>query len=189
MKVDNLTLVEAMLYEKPFEIIRKRHYHEFDTYFSFADPAQGRLRYREDEFVNEDGSVNNVRSRLTLVGEAAETEQLSDEQVMLSRSRYFAPASHSLRFYTEYFKPDSTSEIEKDRVRYLVKFEGTEFFVNLDTVRKPQLGKFVEVKSRTWSRQDAANKTTSMRRLIERLGLADRQLLHEDYIHLVEAKK
>ena len=189
MKVDNLALVEALLFEEPFEIIRKRHYHEYDTYFKFSDPSQGRLRYREDEFIGEDGSVSNVRSRLTLIGETTETEQVCDDQVMLSRSRYIAPASHSLRFYTEYFRPESTSEIEKDRVRYLVKFEGTEFFVNLDTVTKPQLGKFVEVKSRTWSRQDAANKTQSMHRLIERLGLADQQLLPNDYIHLVEAKE
>jgi 5-methylthioadenosine/S-adenosylhomocysteine deaminase len=47
------------------------------------------------------------------------------QNVLLSRSRYFAPATHSLRFYTEYFKPIKTIEIEKDRLRYLIEFEGT----------------------------------------------------------------
>ena len=188
MKVDNLDLVEASLFEAPIQIIRKRHYHEYDTYFKFADSTQGRLRYREDEFIGEDGNVTNVRSRLTLIGETAESNQVGDSQAMLSRSRYFAPATHSLRFYNEYFKPDGATEIEKNRVRYLVKFEDTEFFVNLDTLTKPKLGKFVEVKSRTWSRQDATTKTRTMRRLIERLGLADQVPMHDDYIHLVEMK-
>ena len=44
---------------------------------------------------------SNVRSRLTLIG--AHEHHLP--QVLLSRSRYFAPATHSLRFYREYFKP------------------------------------------------------------------------------------
>ncbi|MGB4595036.1 MAG: amidohydrolase family protein [Anaerolineaceae bacterium] len=189
MKVDSLELIEASLFEAPLQIIRKRHYHEYDTYFKFSDPTQGRLRYREDEFIGEDGNVTNVRSRLTLIGEAADSNHIGDSQAMLSRSRYFAPASHSLRFYNEYFKPDGATEIEKNRVRYLVKFEGTEFFVNLDTVTKPKLGKFIEVKSRTWSRQDAENKTQSMRRLIEILGLTNQELMLDDYIHLAESKE
>lgn len=185
MKVDDLTKVEALLFEAPLKVIRKRHYSEFDTYFRFTDPSQGQLRYREDEFIAEDGTVSNVRSRLTLIGETSEAETSGDSKAMLSRSRYFAPASHSLRFYKEYFKPVSSTEIEKNRVRYLVKFEGTEFFVNLDTVTTPPLGKFVEVKSRTWSRQDATNKTQIMSRLIDHLGLNEQQILHDDYIHLV----
>ena len=28
------------------------HYHQYDTYFFFDDPDQGRLRYREDEFLD-----------------------------------------------------------------------------------------------------------------------------------------
>ncbi len=51
--------------------------------------------------------------------------------------RYFAPATQSLRFYREYFKPTAETEIEKDRLRYLVMFKDTEFFINLDHIIKP----------------------------------------------------
>ena len=34
-------------------IIRSVHYHQYDTYFFFDDPTQGRLRYREDEFLDD----------------------------------------------------------------------------------------------------------------------------------------
>ena len=78
--------------------------------------------------------------------------------VLLSRSRYIANATQSLRFYREYFKPKFEHEIEKDRLRYLIKYQGTEFFINIDTIVKPGLGKFLEIKSRTWSRKDAEQK-------------------------------
>ena len=91
------------------EILRKRHYREYDTYFSFEDPDQGYLRYREDHFIDEKNEVYNVRSRLTLIGAP---EFNYPHSVLLSRSRYYAPAVHSLRFYREYFKP-----IERKRSR------------------------------------------------------------------------
>src|SRR5215212_645270 len=51
------------------EVIRKRHYREHDVYFFFDDPSQGRLRYREDDFMDDaKGIVTNVRARLTLLG-------------------------------------------------------------------------------------------------------------------------
>ena len=95
------------------EILHSRHYHEFDTYFSFADPSQGFLRYREDEFINENDQVSNVRYRLSLLGPVREYSFPSS--VLLSRSRFLAPAVHTSRFYREYFKPLAESEIEKDR--------------------------------------------------------------------------
>jgi len=36
-------------------VVRSVRYHEFDTYFLFDDLEQGRVRYREDEFVNAAG--------------------------------------------------------------------------------------------------------------------------------------
>ena len=53
-------------------IIRTVHYHQFDTYFFFDDPEQGRLRYREDEFLDEQNQVVNARARLTLTGPSRE---------------------------------------------------------------------------------------------------------------------
>jgi 5-methylthioadenosine/S-adenosylhomocysteine deaminase len=50
------------------ERLYQRHYHEYDVYFLFADPAQGILRYREDEYIDEDGEISHVRYRLTMIG-------------------------------------------------------------------------------------------------------------------------
>ena len=85
------------------EILHKRHYHEYDTYFLFGDPDQGTLRYREDEFVNDSGQVVNVRYRLTLIGDAREGNFPSD--VLLSRSRFIAPATHCCGFIVNISNP------------------------------------------------------------------------------------
>jgi 5-methylthioadenosine/S-adenosylhomocysteine deaminase len=164
------------------EVVRKRHYREYDIYFSFDDPKQGRLRYREDEFIEEDGSVSTVRSRLTLIGEASKEE--FDRDVLLSRSRYLAPATNSLRFYREYFKPKSEQKLEKERLRWLVKFQGTEFYVNFDQFDQPDLGTFVEIKTRTWSRSDAKRKAEMASELLAALQLDAAKNITDDYIEI-----
>ncbi|MCJ7518492.1 MAG: amidohydrolase family protein, partial [Anaerolineaceae bacterium] len=168
------------------KILRLRHYHEFDTYFEFEDNSEGRLRFREDHFLEKDGTISNVRSRLTLVGPTRERRYPKD--VLLSRSRFIAPADQSLRFYREYFKPVSESEIEKDRTRYLVKYKGEEFFINLDKMLRPDLGYFLEVKSRTWSEKDAGEKSSIIIELINYLGVTTEEKLTKDYIEIVEDK-
>lgn len=174
-------LIDAMTHSD-IRIIRKRHYREYDVYFYFDDPDQGILRYREDDFIDDKGNVSNVRSRLTLIG--AHEHHLPS--VLLSRSRYFAPATHSLRFYKEYFKPTREREITKDRLRYLVSFRGTEFFINLDDLTQPALGKFLEIKTRTWSRADARRKTELVEELLKTLGAPLTATLTSDYIDMVE---
>ncbi len=169
--------------ERDLEILHHRHYHEYDTYFAFPDPAQGFLRYREDEFIDEKGNVAKVRYRLTLLGPAREHHFPSD--VLLSRSRYIAPATHSLRFYREYFKPSSETFIHKDRLRWRVLFQGTEFYINLDQVKDPDLGYFLEVKSRTWSQRDAEYKAQVAGTLIEILGVSPDGSVPQDYIEIV----
>ena len=172
--------------QKPLiHILRKRHYHEYDTYFFFSQEEEGILRYREDDFVNEKGEVYNVRSRLTLIG--AHEHHLP--QVLLSRSRYYAPASHSLRFYREYFKPQREVEIQKDRLRFLISFKETEFFVNLDTITTPPLGCFLEIKARTWSRKDARQKADLTQELLAYLGAPTDQTIISDYIDMVQSEK
>ena len=91
--------------------------------------------------------------------------------MLLSRSRFLAPATQSLRFYREYFRPRSETIITKDRRRWLINFRDTEFFINLDEMVEPALGRFVEIKSRTWSRRDAENKAALSRALLDVLGL------------------
>jgi 5-methylthioadenosine/S-adenosylhomocysteine deaminase len=165
------------------EIIRKRHYHEHDVYFFFDDPAQGRLRYREDDFIDDArGTVSTVRARLTLIGQKREGKF---EEVLLSRSRYLAPAAQSLRFYREYFKPKSEVVIQKDRLRWLINYKNEEFFVNLDEMKEPQLGYFLEIKSRTWSRNDAEEKAELTHELLALLGAASGEPVTEDYIDIV----
>jgi 5-methylthioadenosine/S-adenosylhomocysteine deaminase len=167
-------------------LIRKRHYHEYDTYFKFFDAEDGRLRFREDHFIEPDGTVSQVRSRLTLIGQSVEIVN-PHQDVLLSRSRYFAPATQSLRFYIEYFKPSSEIEIEKDRMRYLINFEGEEFFINIDELIKPKLGYFLEVKARTWSQVDAEQKSDLIVSLIEFLGASAEKKITKDYLEIIEA--
>ncbi len=171
--------VIAALESSGIEIIRKRHYHEYDTYFIFEDELQGFLRYREDHFIDERGQVSNVRSRLTLIGQAVEFRFPQD--VLLSRSRYLAPATQSLRFYREYFMPVREVEIEKDRRRFLVNFKGEEFFINIDKMIVPSLGNFFEIKSRTWSRQDAELKSKLSIELIKTLYQGPLEMVSKDY--------
>ncbi len=180
---DPQVIIEA-IQSPQVEVLYTRHYHEYDTYFQFDDLKQGKVRYREDEMLDELGEISNVRYRLTLIGPAREAHFPSD--VLLSRSRYLAPATHSLRFYREYFKPSHENFVEKDRKRWRVLFQGTEFYINLDRVDQPDLGYFLEVKSRTWSRRDAEHKAYLSADLIQFLGGSPDEALQQDYIELVE---
>jgi 5-methylthioadenosine/S-adenosylhomocysteine deaminase len=180
---DNLAVLAA-LKQPALEIVRYRHYGQHDTYFTFDDAAQGRLRYREDDFLDEKGAVASTRRRLTLLGRKREDK--FEHDVLLSRSRFFAPATQSLRFYREYFRPRAETPITKDRQRWLVRFQDTEFFVNLDEMLDPPLGRFVEIKSRTWSRRDAEHKARLARELLDVLGLARSETVTNDYIDVVE---
>jgi 5-methylthioadenosine/S-adenosylhomocysteine deaminase len=168
------------------EINAHKHYHQYDDYFIFDDPSQGRLRFREDNLMNEKGDVVNVRSRLTLLGQKREGEITHD--VLLSRSRFLAPALHTLRFYREYFKPENEVSVEKDRLRWHIKYKNTEFFVNLDEVKQPAMGHFLEIKSRTWSRKDAERKAELTNELLELLGAAHAEVVTRDYIEILEKK-
>jgi 5-methylthioadenosine/S-adenosylhomocysteine deaminase len=172
VKIADPEPIIGMLRQGELDVVRSAHYREFDTYFNFNDPQEGRLRYREDEFIDEDGEVFNIRYRLTLTGPAAEWE--FPNSVLLSRSRYYAPANHSLRFYREYFQPDSETTVQKDRLRWLIRFQEEEFFINIDTINQPELDDcFLEIKSRTWSRRDAEHKAELISKLLVRLGIPD----------------
>ncbi|HQP07959.1 MAG TPA: amidohydrolase [Anaerolineaceae bacterium] len=181
---DRQPVIDALL-AKPeiIKVIRKRHYREYDTYFLFDNEEKEKLRYREDHFINDQGEITNVRSRLTHIGQAREHKY--PNQVLLSRSRFFAPATQSLRFYREYFKPAAEYEIEKDRLRYLVEYKKTEFFINLDEILKPAGGKFAEIKSRTWSQKDAEVKSRLISELLLELGLSLDDVVSEDYFEML----
>ncbi len=183
VKIAEPAPIVRALTRNDIEVLYERHYREHDAYFFFDDPAQGRLRYREDDFVDKNGNVTNVRARLTLIG--VKREGHFEHEVLLSRSRFLAPATNSLRFYREYFKPASEVQVEKDRLRWLIKYKDTEFYVNLDNVLTPALGYFIEVKSRTWSRKDAEGKSQLVSELLELLGVPKSETVTEDYIDMV----
>jgi 5-methylthioadenosine/S-adenosylhomocysteine deaminase len=165
------------------EINAYKHYIQYDEYYMFDDPSQGRLRFREDDLINEKGDVENVRSRLTLLGQKREGEIGHD--VLLSRSRFLAPAVHTARFYREYFKPAQEITIEKDRLRWHIKYKETEFFINLDHMKQPDMGYFLEVKSRTWSRKDADLKADLVNELLNLLGVGNAETVTQDYIEIL----
>lgn len=166
------------------EILRKRHYHEYDSYFAFDIPELDRLRYREDDFIGENGQVESTRFRLTLIGPSREHQY--DENINLSRSRYIAPASQSLRFYREFFKPSSITEVEKERLRFRILFQGIEFYINIDTLIKPIEGHFMEIKSRTWSLQDAEIKSLKVAELLQTLVKCCVEPVTKDYIEMLD---
>jgi 5-methylthioadenosine/S-adenosylhomocysteine deaminase len=183
VKVSDPTAIQKALKAADLTITYQKHYRQYDNYFTFESAAQGRLRYREDDFIDEKGKVVNVRARLTLIGQNREDDFEGD--VLLSRSRYLAPASQTLRFYREYFKPSGEKMIEKDRLRWSVQYKGEEFFINLDTVERPDLGYFLEIKSRTWSRNDAEGKATLAAELVELLGASGGEYITNDYFGML----
>lgn len=165
-------------------ITKQSRYRQFDTYLLFGDVEGNRLRYREDEIQDENGQVINARYRLTLTGPAKEREFA--HSVVLSRSRYIAPADRSLRFYREYFQPVGEREVHKERRRWRIRYRGTEFAINLDRLIKPEVsGYFLEIKSRTWSMRDAERKAEMIGELLERFGVTEERLFAPEYVDLV----
>ncbi|MFO7680204.1 MAG: amidohydrolase family protein [Chloroflexota bacterium] len=164
------------------EITQKSHYRQFDTYFIFEndDPDAARLRYREDEFVRNEGEAYQSRARLTLIGEEERHE--FPNAVMLSRSRFLAGADRTLRFYREYFAPQLEIEVQKERLRWRVIYRDTDFAINLDELKVPKrAGYYLEIKSRTWSRTDAERKAALITELLELFGIDPKTAERGDY--------
>lgn len=175
------TILKA-LESEAIEITQKSHYRQFDTYFIFEndDPDAARLRYREDEFVRNEGEAYQSRARLTLIGE--EERQAFPNAVMLSRSRFLAGADRTLRFYREYFAPEMEIFVQKERLRWRIIYKDTDFAVNLDELKQPELpGYYLEIKSRTWSRTDAERKAALITELLDLFGIDPKTAERGDY--------
>ncbi|MCL4506793.1 MAG: amidohydrolase family protein [Chloroflexi bacterium] len=169
-----------------FNVVRRVHYRQYDTYFYFAD-EEVRLRHREDERIDDKGTIINSRYRLTLVGGQKEREY--PHSILLSRSRFIAPADRSLRFYREYFKPSREVEIEKDRLRWEVLYDDDTFFINIDRVVKPeQQGTYIEIKSRTWSIRDAEHKSQVIGDVLAIFGIGDDAVVRNEYVDIADEK-
>ncbi|MEJ5223094.1 MAG: amidohydrolase family protein, partial [Anaerolineales bacterium] len=63
IKIADPSPIRAALNSSNFKTLYQRHYMQHDVYFGFDDPAQGRLRYREDDFLDAKSNVTNTRGR------------------------------------------------------------------------------------------------------------------------------
>ena len=175
--------IDRLLNHPDVQVLQSVHYRQYDTYFEFADLDVGRVRYREDDRMDEKGEVQSVRSRLTLT--MPTKEDTFNSSVVLSHSRFIAPADRPLRFYREYFQPESEHELEKDRYRWHIHYQGVLFYVNLDRIIKPDLpDTFIELKSRTWSKADAENKAQRIRRMLSILEVQAEDIILTDYLEM-----
>jgi len=186
MGEDALEQVKVGLSNPAITITKQSHYRQYDSYMFFddSDPDAGRLRFREDQVVNEQGELVDARNRLTLIGPSSERE--FPGAVMLSRSRYIAPADKSLRFYQEYFQPISIRQVDKERRRWRIRYQNTNFAINLDHLIRPEKDCcFIEIKSRTWSQRDAERKAALIVELMGLLGEVDAvETIPEGYVDL-----
>jgi 5-methylthioadenosine/S-adenosylhomocysteine deaminase len=180
-RVDAETVVAPLLKDERVKVVRKSHYRQYDTYFTFQDESQGRVRYREDDALNAEGEVINVRMRLTYTSPIKERE--FDRAVLLSRSRFIAPATRPLRFYREYFRASAEYEVHKTRHRWHILYKGVLFYLNVDEILVPKVsGTFIEIKSQTWSMRDAEYKATLVSELLTLLGVTEEMRVHKEYI-------
>ncbi len=185
VRSDDLMALQLRLHASPeITFVRGSQRTQYDTYFIFNDQWESRLRYREDEVRHLDtGELIDVIYRLTLTTMAKEREY--GHSILLSRARFDAAATRSRRFYHEYFKPDRVIEVQKTRRRYHIRYGGTDFSLNLDQIIKPEDGgSFLEIKSRTWSRQDAERKAALIGELLRALKVPDEALIRAEYVDL-----
>ena len=181
LRLHNLPDISAQLARPELTVMRSSTRDQYDTYFVFKHGEPGRLRYREDEVLDEGTQLSEVFYTMTLMGPAREREY--GNSVVLSRSRYAAPADRSLRFYREYFQPDEERQVIKRRQRFHVIYEDTDFAINLDQLKVPERDAYyLEIKSRTWSARDAERKAELIGELLELLGARTENLLKLEYV-------
>jgi 5-methylthioadenosine/S-adenosylhomocysteine deaminase len=182
-KIEDPSIIEELLSHGDSEVLRAVHYRQYDTYFIFAETEKGRIRYREDDRIDLEGNVESVRMRLTYT--SAEKERVFNDTVVLSHSRFIAPAMHPLRFYEEYFQASEQRKLQKDRRRWRMLYKGVLFFVNIDRVIKPELSDmYIEIKTRTWSKSDAENKSNFINEMMDILGIDDSKVERKDYLEM-----
>ena len=118
------------------------------------------------------------------MGPASEKE--FKNSILLTRARYTASASHSLRFYQEYFNPTHVQEVVKHRRRCHIVYKDTDFAINLDQIGSSQAEKssYLEIKSRTWSAKDAVQKAELIGELLEIFGFTQENLFKVEYVDL-----
>ncbi len=180
-RVPDQTMLEQLLFFPQISDRRRSERIQYDTYFLFHDERRGRLRYREDNLIDENGRLHPI---YTLTLTSPMRREVYPNAAILSRARYTAVADRSLRFYREYFQPDEIREVEKRRSRVHISYKGQHFAINLDRLLQPALGAFLEIKSRTWSRADAENKVHLIGELLEMFRIPREALVKKEYVEL-----
>ncbi|MFW5708886.1 MAG: amidohydrolase family protein [Chloroflexota bacterium] len=183
-RIPDAGIVEKLLAHEDVEVLREVHYRQYDTYFMFDDPHQGRVRYREDDKITEGGEISEVRARLTYTMPTKERE--FNSAVLLSHSRFIAPADRPLRFYREYFQPASTETLQKERRRWRIHYQDVLYYINIDEIKEPALtdNLFIELKARTWSLVDAQHKADGIQRMMQILGIKAKDIERLDYLEM-----
>jgi len=175
--------IENLFADPDVEVLREVRYRQYDTYFTFDNPDMGRVRYREDDKIDDKGEVTEVRARLTYTMPTKERE--FNSAVLLSHSRFIAPADRPLRFYMEYFQASDVREIQKERRRWRIHYQGVLYFMNIDHFLEPDITeKFIEIKARTWSLSDAEHKANGIIRIMEILGVSLENIVRLDYLEM-----
>jgi 5-methylthioadenosine/S-adenosylhomocysteine deaminase len=152
---------------------------QYDTYFLFKN--RERIRIREDHRTDP-GARPEPKYTITLMEEAIRGEY--PHAIVLSRARYTAPADHTGRFYREYFQPDKVVELEKRRKRWRILYKDHDFAINLDTLLGPNPGPYLEIKTRTWSSRDAAERAALIGELLAIAKIAEGDLVKQEYVEL-----
>jgi 5-methylthioadenosine/S-adenosylhomocysteine deaminase len=177
-----------LLDHRGVKILRTVRYRQYDTYFVFNDAQKSRVRYREDDTIDDGGNVLSVRSRLTFTSAMKERE--FNSTVLLSHSRFIAPADRPLRFYQEYFQDAARQELVKERRRWHLEYKGVLFFLNIDRVLTPALPNiFIELKTRTWSAKDAENKAKMILEMLDILRINPADIVRADYLEMASVAK
>lgn len=154
---------------------------QYDTYFLFKN--RERIRIREDHRTDP-GARPEPKYTITLMAEALRGEY--PHAIVLSRARYTAPADHTGRFYREYFQPDRVVELEKRRKRWRIIYKDHDFAINLDTLvgGGADPGPYLEIKTRTWSSRDAAERAELIAELLALAGLDDSATVKQEYVEM-----
>jgi 5-methylthioadenosine/S-adenosylhomocysteine deaminase len=182
-RITDPEIVQKLLKSHEVEILRHAHYRQYDTFFLFDTPEMGRVRYREDDKLDEKGNVIEVRARLTYTSPTK--ERSFDSAILLSRSRFIAPADRPLRFYREYFQAANIVNLSKERKRWRILYQDVVYFINIDHLFETAEDEiYLEIKSRTWSLSDAQHKAEGIQRMLGVLGISPDDFVYKDYLEL-----
>ena len=183
-RLDDVTTdqIEAAINSDAITVAKSSERTQYDTYLLFANLQRGRIRLREDHR-HDPGARLDPKYTITLMEPAERGDYAA--AILISRARYTARASYTLRFYREYLQPDSIREIAKRRRRWRILYQDVDFAVNLDTLKNgSESHTFLEIKSRTWSRKDADHKAALIGELLALFGIDEHDLVKQEYIEM-----